>query len=171
MTRAEAPARLLVVLCEPVVLSTRASPAAVGSIATVNAATGESRHLSTHIDRSAQKVYDYASNGLNLPEWAPGLACSAEEVDGRWIVDSPMGRAAVSFAPRNQFGVLDHHVTLVSGQSFYNPMRVIADGTGCEVVFTVRRQPGMSAEDFERDARAVLRDLSRLKRLMERADP
>jgi hypothetical protein len=46
-------------------------------------------------------------------------------------------------------------------------MRVIADGEGCEVVFTLRRQPGMSDEDFERDAAAVLADLGTLKRLLE----
>ncbi len=45
-----------------------------------------------------------------------------------------MGRVALAFVPRNDFGVLDHDVTLPSGETVYNPMRVIADGTGCEVV-------------------------------------
>jgi hypothetical protein len=128
-----------------------------------------SLHISTHIDRLAQEVYDYASNPSNLPEWAPGLGSSVERADGQWIVESPMGRVTVAFAPRNEFGVLDHHVTLPSGETFYNPVRVLADSTGCEVVFTLRRQPGMSDEDFKRDADAVLADLITLKRVMERA--
>jgi Polyketide cyclase / dehydrase and lipid transport len=135
----------------------------------MNAAASESRHISTHIDRPAREVYDYASNPANLPDWAPGLANSAERVDGQWIVESPMGRVVVVFAARNEFGVLDHDVTLPSGETIYNPMRVTVDGTGCEVVFTVRRQPGMSDEDFERDANAVSADLSRLKRVIELA--
>lgn len=129
----------------------------------------DSRHVSTHIDRPAQEVYDYASNPFSLPDWAPGLASSVERVDGQWIVESPMGRVVVAFATRNEFGVLDHHVTLPSGETLYNPMRVIVDGAGCEVVFTVRRQAGMSDEDFERDANAVFADLVTLKRAMERA--
>ena len=126
-----------------------------------------SRHLSTHIDRAAPDVYDYASEPANLPAWAPGLGSSAEQVDGQWIVESPMGRVVVAFAPRNAFGVLDHDVTLPSGETFYNPMRVTVDGTGSEVVFTLRRPPGMSDKDFQRDADAVLADLNTLKRVLE----
>lgn len=130
----------------------------------------ESTHLSRHIDRSAEDVYDFASNPANLPEWAAGLADgTVEEVDGQWITESPMGRVVVVFAPRNEYGVLDHWVTLPSGETVYNPVRVIADGTGCEIVFTLRRRPGMSDDDLERDAAAVRTDLATLKRHMERA--
>jgi hypothetical protein len=128
----------------------------------------ESRHLSTHIDRPAQDVYDYASDPSHLPEWAPGLGSSIASVDGQWIMESPMGRIVVTFAPHNEFGVLDHHVRLASGETFYNPMRVTPDGAGCEIVFSLRRQAAMSDEDFERDADAVLSDLVRLKRTVER---
>jgi len=47
-------------------------------------------------------------------------------------------------------------------------MRVIADGPGCEVVFTLRRRPGMGDEDLARDAQAVADDLVTLKRVLER---
>ncbi|MET9596065.1 SRPBCC family protein [Streptomyces sp. NPDC006516] len=128
---------------------------------------GESRHISIHIERPAEEVYAYASDPSHLPEWAAGLGKSIEETDGRWIADSPMGRVVVDFAPRNDLGVLDHHVTLPSGETVYNPLRVIADGDGCEVVFTLRRRPDMSADDFRRDEAAVAADLVTLKRLAE----
>ena len=48
-------------------------------------------------------------------------------------------------------------------------MRVVPDGGGSEVVFTLRRLPGMSNEDFERDAGLVQADLTRLKQLLEAA--
>jgi hypothetical protein len=134
----------------------------------MDAVTRTSRHLSAHIDRSAQEVYDYVSDPSHLPEWAPGLGSSIELTDGQWIMESPMGRIVVSFAPRNEYGVLDHQVTLASGETFYNPMRVTALGAGCEMVFSLRRPAGMTDEDFERDADAVLSDLVRLKRTMER---
>jgi Polyketide cyclase / dehydrase and lipid transport len=130
----------------------------------------EGRHLSISIDRQASEVYDFVSNPANLPEWAAGLLSSIEEVDGQWVADSSMGRIVVRFAERNEYGVLDHDVTLPSGESVYNPMRVIADGSGCEVVFTLRRQPGTSDADFERDADAVSADLAVLKRVLEREE-
>ncbi|MFB9234104.1 SRPBCC family protein [Plantactinospora siamensis] len=127
-----------------------------------------SRHLSTYVDRPARQVYDYASDPAHLPEWASGLGSSIEFIDGEWVAEAPMGRVVVSFAPRNEHGVLDHWVTPPSGETFYNPMRVTTLGSGCEVVFSLRRSPGMDDEDFERDANAVLTDLRTLKRRMER---
>jgi uncharacterized protein YndB with AHSA1/START domain len=129
----------------------------------------ESRHISTHIDRPVRDVYDYASDPLHIPDWAPGLGSSIERIDGRWVMQSPMGRIVVEFTPANEYGVLDHDVTLPSGERIHNPFRVIADGDGSEVVFTLRRRPGMSDRDFDRDADAVLADLRSLKQKVERA--
>ena len=129
----------------------------------------ESRQISTSIDRPAAEVYDYASDPAHLPEWAPGLGSSVENVDGRWFVETAAGPAGFVFVERNEFGVLDHEVMLPSGDIVYNPMRVIPDGHSCEVVFTLRRLPGMSSEDFERDAGLVQADLNRLKQVLEAA--
>jgi hypothetical protein len=63
--------------------------------------------------------------------------------------------------------VLDHDVTLPTGETIHNPLRVIPDGDACEVVFTLRRRPGMSADDVDRDAEAVAKDLAALKELLE----
>jgi len=131
--------------------------------------TSDSRHLSEWIDRPAGEVYEYALEPANLPRWAPGLGSSVEKVDDRWFVETSEGRAGFAFVRRNEFGVLDHDVTLPSGEVVYNPMRVIADDRGCEVVFTLRRRPGMSDENFKADADAVTADLARLKQVLERS--
>lgn len=128
----------------------------------------ESRHLGVRIDRPAAVVYDYVSQPANLPEWAAGLGSSIELVEGRWIAESPLGQVAVAMAEPNPYGVLDHWVTILdTGERFYNPMRVIADGDGCELVLTLRRQPDVSVADFERDAAAVAADLAAARRLLE----
>jgi Polyketide cyclase / dehydrase and lipid transport len=128
----------------------------------------ESVHVSTTIDCPAGDVYGYASNPQNLAAWAAGLAHQdVQQVDGRWVVESPMGRVVVAFAPLNDFGVLDHDVTLPVGETVRNPMRVIPNGDGCDVVFTVRRRPGMSETDFAADIDAVTADLAALRTLME----
>ena len=126
------------------------------------------RHLSIAIARSSRDVYDYASNPRNLPQWAHGLAGSIQQVDGEWVADSPMGKVRVRFAEPNDFGVLDHVVTLESGVSVRNPMRVVERGPGrSELIFTVFRQPNASDAAFEADASAVERDLRTIKQRLE----
>lgn len=88
-------------------------------------------------------------------------------VDDVWVIDSPMGRVTLEFAPQNEFGVLDHDVTLPSGEVVTNPMRVIPNGDGCDVVFTIRRRAGVDDGEFSADAAAVAADLARLRSLMQ----
>jgi hypothetical protein len=76
-------------------------------------------------------------------------------------------RVGFAFVEGNTFGVLDQSVTLPSGEVIYNPMRVMRDGDGCEVVFTLRRLPDMTDDDLEGDAGLVQADLTRLKHLLE----
>jgi hypothetical protein len=129
----------------------------------------ESAHVAVSIDRPADDVYAFASDPRNLPRWAAGLARQEVElVDGAWVVESPMGRVTVQFVPSNPFGVLDHRVTLPTGETVDNPVRVIRNADGCDVVFTVRRRPGMSAEEFAADQEAVATDLATLRDLMQR---
>ncbi len=129
----------------------------------------ESQHLSVHIRRSVDAVYDYASNPANLPAWADGLSSGIELVNGDWVSISPMGQVIVEMIEPNDLGVLDHWVTTPDGDAFYNPMRVIEADGGCEVVFTLRRQPGMSDDAFEADAIAIVTDLATLKGILEQS--
>ncbi|MCW2559537.1 MAG: Polyketide cyclase / dehydrase and lipid transport [Mycobacterium sp.] len=115
----------------------------------------ESRHVSVWIDASPDAVYALASDPAELPRWAAGLA------------DPSLSDAVVDFAAHNEFGVLDHVVRLPSGEAVYNPMRVIPGETGCEVVFTLRRRPGVTDAEFEADAAAVATDLETLRGLLE----
>jgi hypothetical protein len=127
----------------------------------------ESRHLTVAIDRPATAVYAYARDPAHLPEWAAGLAAGIRLERGEWVADSPMGRVLVRFVPVNEYGVLDHDVVLPTGQSVTNPLRVLPDGAGSEVVFTLRRQPATSEEEWAADIAAVTADLESLRRVLE----
>ncbi len=129
--------------------------------------TREVRHISVSIDRPPDEVYAFVSNPENLPKWATGLGGSIKNVKGEWVADSPMGKIKIKFAEKNKFGVLDHEVTLESGVTINNPMRVIPNGQGSEVFFTLIRQPETSDEKFASDARWVEKDLHILKGLLE----
>lgn len=124
--------------------------------------------ISVAIARAPAEVYAFAANPENLPKWAAGLSGSIKQDGGDWVADSPMGKVKVRFAEKNTLGVLDHEVTLPSGDKVYNPLRVQPNGTGSEVVFTLYRLPGVLPEDFQKDAGRVRQDLDRLKALLEK---
>ncbi|KJC65812.1 hypothetical protein SAMN06295879_3408 [Agreia bicolorata] len=127
----------------------------------------ESRHVSRVISASPQTVYEVAVNVDNLLTWASGLAHSevTREGDTLWV-DSPMGRVSVRFVAPNEFGILDHDVTLPSGATVTNPLRVIAHPDGAEIIFTVR-QLDLTDDEFDSDATTVGEDLDRLRELVE----
>lgn len=130
----------------------------------------ESRHISTWINRPATDVYRYAADPARLPEWAAGLAESELTLVGdTWVAQSPMGEITIEFTPANDLGVLDHVVTLPSGEPVFNPLRVVPAGPRwCEVVFTLRRRAEMSDDEYAADAAAIEADLATLKRILER---
>ena len=97
------------------------------------------KFVTASIATLASRVYTFASNPANMPQWAPATP----------------------------FDVLDHVVTLPDGRAFNNPMRVIPNGAGSLVTFTLFRQDGMSGAEFERDAAMIESDLQALKRVVE----
>ena len=128
----------------------------------------ESRTLSVTIACSPRKAYEFVSNPENLPRWAAGLCKSVRKSDAGWVVETPQGSAKIQFAKKNDFGVLDHYVKPASGVEVYVPMRVVPNGSGSEVIFTLFRTPDMSDKQFAEDAGMVERDLKTLKSVLER---
>lgn len=128
----------------------------------------EVRNVSVSIARLPREVYSFASNGVNLPRWASGLGSEVRNVNSEWLAEGPLGRVRIRFAAPNELGVLDHDVTLESGATVHNPMRVIPNGTGCTVIFTLLRLPGISEQQFDDDAKWVEKDLTTLRNVLER---
>lgn len=119
------------------------------------------------IDRGWKHVYDFAARPENMPLWASGLAAGLEKDGEDWLAAGPLGTVRVSFVPQNEFGVIDHTVTIESGLRVYNALRVVPNGDGCEVMFTLLRLPGLTDAQIAADADHVRRDLATLKALME----
>jgi len=122
--------------------------------------------VSVGIAVAPQVVYDYASDPANLPSWAPGFVLSIQRQGADWIAQTTLGRVAVRFAARNEFGVLDHDVDLPAG-SFHNAMRVVPNGAGSEVLFTLIQLPGIADQQFQQDMDIVRADLNKLRTLLE----
>lgn len=125
-----------------------------------------SKNISVSIAAAFDKIYAFASNPENMPKWIAFIK-SVEKRDGKWLAKTDLGNIYVVFVAKNDFGVMDHEVTLESGDTFNNPMRVIANGNKSEVVFTLFWAEGRSEAEFNADATAVAEDLATLKELME----
>ena len=146
-----------------------ATPCAFGQTTgeTVMATMYQSRNLSVQIRRNPRDVYNFTSVPENFPRWASGLGKSLKRKNGEWIAETPQGPIKVRFTERNEFGILDHYVIPESGVEIYIPMRVIPNGSGSELIFTLFRLSDVSDEKFAADAEWVMRDLTALKNLLE----
>ncbi len=126
-----------------------------------------SKTLSVSIECPPTDVYGFVSNPENLPKWATGFCRSVRKVKGEWIVETSDGIMRITFVGPNEFGVLDHYVRPAPGGEIVNPMRVIPNGSGSEVIFTLFQLPNMSDEKYAKDVRLVERDLRTLKNILE----
>jgi carbon monoxide dehydrogenase subunit G len=131
-----------------------------------------SRTVSVEIAMPAAEVYRYVRDPDELPKWAAGICKSVTVKDGVWHVntETELGIVRFAFCEDNAFGVLDHTVTFSSGLSQLNPMRVLANGDGSELMFTVFQTEGMSDAAFVKDVQAVTRDLKTIKMLLEASE-
>lgn len=127
----------------------------------------KSKTLSVSIERPPDDVYGFVANPENLPRWATAFCRSVSRSGGRWIVETPDGPMGIRFVDPNPYGVLDHYVSPAPGVEILNPMRVVRNGHGSEVTFTLFQPPEMSDEKFAEDVGLVERDLRGLKRVLE----
>src|ERR1700704_364734 len=94
-------------------------------------------------------VVAFLSDMENWKAWAPWIHSVARISEREWKLETEAGRMNVHFVEPNSLGVLDHEVTLASGVTALNSMRVLPNGAGSELVMVVFQSPGMSTEQFE----------------------
>ena len=110
--------------------------------------------LAVSITRSAAETYEF----LSAPEnFAKCLGAPLRPAGVDWIADTAEGQVAVRLSERNSFGVLDYSLRRPNGITVYVPLRVVANGRGCELVLTLFGPPEMLDESF-----AVLRAAKRI---------
>ena len=126
------------------------------------------RSLTISIDFPPDRVYAFVSNGVNMPRWMTSFVRSVKKTKSGWIAETPDGEIEFQFVPPNEYGVLDHWIKPPSGAEVRNPMRVVPNGDGAEVIFTLFQLPGMSDDRFAQDAGMVEHDLRMLKTVLEK---
>lgn len=113
-------------------------------------------------------VYQFISNPANLPQWATAFCQSIRQAGSDWIMQTSAGEIKVRFVPPNTFRVADHFVSPAPGVEIYVPLRVLPNGSGSEVVFTLFRSPDMTPEKLAEDMGLVQQDLQTLKHVLEK---
>ncbi len=128
--------------------------------------TAAARTVSISIDRDSRRLYAFVRAAENFPKWV--AFCKAiRRSDDAWTMETEQGSMTLRFVEDNPHGVLDHVVNPAPGVEVYVPMRVVPNGSGSEVIFTVFRAPEMTDEKFLEDVALVERDLGVLKGLVE----
>jgi len=127
----------------------------------------KAKHITVSIECKPEEIYHFVRTPENSPKWLASFCLSVHvDADG-WIIETEEGPMRFQFCERNEYGVLDHVVTLATGQQILNPMRVIPNGTGSEVLFTLYKRPEQTEEQFLQDASNVENDLHLLKQVLE----
>jgi hypothetical protein len=127
----------------------------------------EARTVAVTVRRPPQVVYAYAADPRVMPDWS--FIESVEPIEDGWVATVPGGaRSILRFTPPNELGVLDHDVEVGKGVVVHVPMRVVPNGDGSEVLFTVFRSPEMSDDEFAADVAIVEADLATLRDLLEK---
>jgi hypothetical protein len=110
-----------------------------------------------------KSVIAFLADVENWKTWAPWVRSVRRLSEGDWNLDTKDGPMTVRFVEANSLGVLDHEVTVASGLTVHNAMRVVPNGSGSELVMVWTQSPEMSTEQFEQDVQAVTDDFARLK--------
>lgn len=131
----------------------------------MNVQRAEVLHISILTPR--EDVLAFLSDMTNWKTWAPWIDSVRRSSARDWTLDTEAGLMKVRFVESNSLGVLDHEVTLASGVTVLNSMRVLPNGSGSELVMVVFQSPEASTEEFNRDVEAVRDDLARLKKAAE----
>jgi len=126
-----------------------------------------SRTIALSIRREYHEAYAFLLDPDNLPRWARAFCKSIQRSGTDWIVKTDEGQVSVRFSPKNEFGILDHFVTPAPGTTIHVPMRLVPNGGGCEVIFTLFRQLETTDSAWEEDMKMVQRDLLTLKEVLE----
>ncbi len=125
------------------------------------------KNISVSINKPVYQVYQFASNPKNLPSWVEFIKSVTRGAGDIWMAETDLGNLKIEFAPENEYGIIDHKVTLPDNSTVNNPMRIVANGKGSELIFTLFWMPARTEEEFNQDAKLVESDLKKIKRLLE----
>jgi hypothetical protein len=119
-----------------------------------------SRTISLQIECPYHEVYEFLAAPRNLLRWSAGMGPHFEHLGGYdWAVERSDGQVVITFAPHNDYGILDHIIAPLEGITQHIHMRLFPNEDGCEINYTLFQQRGVSDAQFASEVEWVTADL------------
>src|ERR1700742_3597777 len=120
------------------------------------------------IGRPLSEVYEFLLEPANLACWAVDGSAAMRHLGGQFrAAETSVGPRIIRFAERNDFGILDHHIFRHAGDTPH-PVgaRVVANGAGAELIFTMFQRTEMSDSEWGLLKDAVTADLRAMQAML-----
>jgi len=134
--------------------------------------TMTTKTLAVTIDAPLFEVADFLAVPANHPTWGTEFFAGSAtelpdgEIEGEVEVQVPMmgGLARMHIKATTELGVIDLYLApLNAPYGAPLPIRVIPNGTGCDVLFTLARFPGQPDEQWTEGISSMDRELQKLR--------
>jgi uncharacterized protein YndB with AHSA1/START domain len=116
------------------------------------------------IDAPPAAVMDLVGDPERLPEWAPGFALSVRRDGEHWVVRTDDGERHLRIRVADQLGVTDY---LAPGSELGAFTRIVSNGTGSEMLFTIFFAPDATEQQREAQRATIESELATVRDLIE----
>lgn len=123
---------------------------------------------SVDIKSSVDKVYAFIAEPLNWPQYAVINMRSVERGENDWYKTvTKFGEGQLKMHLAKELGIFDH--TWKDPQASWRvPARVVKNGEGATVMFTLFQPPMMTDEQFDKAMDEMDIEMKQLKNILER---
>ena len=122
-----------------------------------------------HVDIQAtpEKVFTFLANPLNWPQYAVvNLRSVSPGSDGWFNAVTKFGEGRIKVNGAKEFGILDH--TWQDPQATWDAYcRVVSNGDGATVMFTLFQPPVMNDQQFDQAMQEMDIEMTKLKEILD----
>lgn len=126
-----------------------------------------SHTISVSIARPCDEVFAFLADPETYPRWAAVTGRFERLEEGLYRADTDSGPRLIAFRNDPRYGILDHAFYQEGEEPRFDPMRVVPNGAGTELIYTFIQREGMDEVLFASTIEWIRTDLLTLKSLLE----
>jgi len=121
--------------------------------------------LTASLPQDAQALFAWIADPENLARWHTSFCRALRKENGSLIAESPRGRVPVRFIRDDRSLVLDLLTEVAEGIELTNAIRILSNGEGSEMVWTLVKPDGISEAIFNEQMRWAGSALQNLRKV------